>query len=70
MDTSPPQEPLSDAAAAELRNRSKRTTQQVEDLLHVLSQATEKPIVFEVEAPQHSRVFIAGTFNDWNPSSA
>jgi len=69
MKTTPSQKTLSGTHAGELRNESKNTTQQVEDLLHVCAQATEKAILFEVEAPQHSRVFIAGTFNDWNPST-
>jgi 1,4-alpha-glucan branching enzyme len=31
--------------------------------------ATDKEVAFEFEAKQDSRVFIAGTFNNWNPST-
>ncbi len=47
----------------------KQTTQQIKDLLRVLENATEKAVLFEVEANQDSKVFVAGTFNEWNPTT-
>lgn len=46
-----------------------RETQQIEELLSLMAQATEREVVFEFAAQQDSRVFIAGTFNGWNPTT-
>ena len=45
------------------------TTQKIADLMEILATAKETAVRFEFEAGQDSTVFIAGTFNDWNPTS-
>ncbi len=45
------------------------TTQKILDLMVILATAKETAVRFEVAAAQDSKVFIAGTFNDWNPTS-
>jgi 1,4-alpha-glucan branching enzyme len=38
-------------------------------LLKLMSRATGRAILFEVRASPDCKVFIAGTFNDWDPST-
>lgn len=44
-------------------------TQQISDLMEIMSRTKEKAVRFEIHAPQDSKVYIAGTFNNWNPTS-
>ena len=44
-------------------------TQQIADLMEIMSHTNEKAIRFEIQAPQDSKVYIAGTFNNWDPTS-
>ena len=63
---------VSQSTSSETGNRQmdpKQQTQQIEDLLHVLANATEKAVLFEVAAKQDSKVYVAGTFNEWNPTT-
>lgn len=46
-----------------------RESRQIEELAFLGGHATEKAITFEFAAEAGSRVYIAGTFNAWNPSS-
>ncbi len=42
---------------------------QIDALMSLMSQSREKAVLFEFEAPQDSRVFIAGSFNGWEPAT-
>lgn len=44
-------------------------TQQIADLMEIMSHTKEKAVRFEIHAPQDSKVYVAGTFNNWNPTS-
>lgn len=44
-------------------------TQQIVDLMEMMSHTKEKAVRFEIHAPQDSKVYIAGTFNNWDPTS-
>jgi len=44
-------------------------TQQITDLMDIMSHRKEQAVRFEIRAPQDSKVYIAGTFNKWNPTS-
>ncbi len=46
-----------------------RRTQQIEDLMQLMGHATEKAVLFEIEDHPDCRVFVAGTFNNWDPTS-
>lgn len=39
------------------------------ELMKLMSHETGRAILFEVRAPPDSKVFIAGTFNHWNPTT-
>jgi len=44
-------------------------TQKIEDLRVLMANTPEKPVQFEIEADPKCLVFIAGTFNGWDPTS-
>lgn len=44
-------------------------TQQIVDLMEIMSRKKETAVRFEINAPQDSKVYIAGTFNNWDPTS-
>lgn len=41
----------------------------IDHLMRLMSQQTEKQVEFVLEAKHGSKVYIAGTFNEWNPTS-
>lgn len=45
------------------------TTQQIKDLMEIMATSKERAVRFEVHADQDSKVFIAGSFNNWDPTS-
>jgi 1,4-alpha-glucan branching enzyme len=49
--------------------RRLRESRQIEGLAFLGGHATEKAITFEFAAEAGSRVFIAGSFNAWDPSA-
>jgi 5'-AMP-activated protein kinase regulatory beta subunit len=44
-------------------------TQQIDNLMTILATSDEKAVRFAVVAENGSKVYLAGTFNDWNPTS-
>ena len=44
-------------------------TQQIVDLMKILTGAKEKAVRFELQAAPDCQVFIAGSFNNWDPTS-
>ncbi len=50
-------------------NESTRSHIHIDELLNLMGHASEKPVIFEVKAPPDSQVFIAGSFNNWDPKS-
>jgi 1,4-alpha-glucan branching enzyme len=44
-------------------------SRQMNHLMVLMAGATEKPVLFETSAERDSRVYVAGTFNGWNPTS-
>jgi 1,4-alpha-glucan branching enzyme len=44
-------------------------SRQLERLLRLMIRETGKAIQFEVAAAPGSQVYVAGTFNDWNPTT-
>ena len=41
----------------------------IDHLMLLMAQQTEKQVEFVLEAKHGSKVYIAGTFNEWNPTS-
>ncbi len=64
----PIKSPATDAACLSGKNPLTRT-QQISDLMEIMSRRKEKAVRFEIHAPRDSKVYIAGTFNNWNPTS-
>jgi len=58
-------------AEAEIPNTATlcRKSPLIDNLKQMMAHSTEKEILFEIEANQDSKVFIAGTFNDWSPKT-
>ena len=44
-------------------------TKQFEGLMRLMSLDTGKSVQFEIAAEQGSAVYVAGTFNNWNPTT-
>lgn len=45
-----------------------RKTQQIAELMQMMSQVTETGVRFEYKARPESKVYLAGTFNLWDPA--
>lgn len=41
----------------------------IEGLMTLMAHSPERAVVFEIDASPDSRVYLAGTFNNWNPTS-
>ncbi len=44
-------------------------SQQIEGLMRLMTHDTGKSIQFEITAEQGSKVYVAGTFNNWDPTT-
>ena len=69
MKASEAQQPKKAQAAQKSLPDPLRRTQQIEDLMQLMGTATEKAVLFEIDAPPASKVSIAGTFNNWDPTA-
>ena len=69
MKTTPQVQPPNVAAPGKSPPDPASKTQQIDSLKELMARATEKAVLFEIEAGCDSQVFIAGTFNGWNPTS-
>lgn len=61
--------PSSARIAVETAKAMLHKTQKFGDLMHLMAPQPEKGVTFEFRGKSGSRVFVAGTFNDWNPTS-
>ena len=41
----------------------------IEGLMTLMAHSPDRAVVFEIDASPDSRVYLAGTFNNWNPTS-
>jgi 1,4-alpha-glucan branching enzyme len=41
----------------------------IEGLMTLMAHSPERAVVFEIDARPDSRVYLAGSFNNWNPTS-
>ena len=63
---------LSRSSAPRVSSKTKRRsveTQQLDSLLCLMRRERGKAIRFEITAERDSKVYIAGTFNQWNPNT-
>lgn len=51
------------------KNASQPVTPQFNSLMRLMTHDTGKTFRFEIAAEEGSKVFIAGTFNGWNPTT-
>jgi len=49
--------------------RPRQKTTQIDGLMRLMSRETGKSVQFEIAAKQGSKVYVAGTFNNWDPTS-
>ena len=43
--------------------------QQIDNLMRLMTHETGKSVEFEIAAAQGSKVYVAGTFNNWDPTT-
>ena len=69
MKTTKPVKPSKDKAKQATLKKDRRETRQIDALMKLMTHETGKSIQFEIAAEKECKVYIAGTFNNWDPTT-
>lgn len=67
MPTATTDRPSQAQATGSTRTRSRKSSSYLSYLMRLMALETGKPVQFEIAADPGSKVYVAGTFNGWNP---
>ncbi len=69
MKTAQPRKPAATRATRAFPAAPPKKTQKLDALMRLMTRETGKAIQFQIAAHPDSKVYVAGTFNNWDPTT-